>query len=74
MGIIGSTKKKILQEIQKNPLHGYGLAKKLGVSLSSVYEHLKDLKKHGLVEIREEKRKKLYHLTKKGELLLKALS
>lgn len=73
MGLIGSTKEKILTEIGKGPVHGYELANRLGISLSSVYEHLKDLRASGLVEIREEDRKRVYLLTDKGRHLLKAL-
>lgn len=41
MLIIGSTKLKILKELSKNPLHGYTLSKKLGITISSIYEHLR---------------------------------
>ncbi len=71
--VIGSTKEKILKEVGKGPIHGYGLAKRLGIPLSSVYEHLKDLREGGFVELRKKSRKKVYLLTDKGEHLLKAL-
>ena len=73
MGIIGQRKKKILKEIEKNPSHGYAISRKLGIPISSIYEHLKDLREHGLVEPRKEKRRKVYKLTKKGEMLLRAV-
>ncbi len=73
MAIVGSTKKRILREVQKNPVHGYVLSRNLGIPLSSVYEHLKELREHGLIESKQEERKKIYHLTKKGEHLLKAV-
>ena len=71
--IIGPTKKRILKEINKGPIHGYGLADRLEISLSSAYEHLKDLREGGFVEIRETGRKKVYFLTDRGKHLLKAL-
>lgn len=73
MGVFGSTKERILKEINKGPIHGYGLANRLGISLSSAYEHLKDLRKGGFVELRGEGRKRIYLLTDKGKHLLKAL-
>jgi DNA-binding PadR family transcriptional regulator len=73
MGIIGHRKKKILEEIKNNPSHGYVISKNLKIPISSIYEHLKDLRENGLVKFRQEKRRKVYRLTKKGEMLLKAL-
>jgi len=73
MGILGSTKERILKEIDKEPIHGYELASRLGISLSSAYEHLKDLREGGFVELKEKGRKRIYLLTDKGKHLLKAL-
>lgn len=73
MWLLGSTKERILKEIGKGPIHGYELANRLGISLSSAYEHLKDLRKGGFVELGEEGRKRIYLLTDKGRHLLKAL-
>ena len=73
MGILGSTKETILKEIGRGPVHGYGLANRLGISLSSAYTHLKDLRDGGFVELREEGRKRVYILSDKGKHLLKAL-
>jgi DNA-binding PadR family transcriptional regulator len=73
MGIIGSTKGRILGEIAKGPVHGYALAKRLGISLSSVYEHLRDLREAGLVVVSGKGRRRVYTLTEKGKHLLKAL-
>jgi len=52
MGIIGETKKQILEEINKSPVHGYQLATTLGIPLSTSYEHLKDLQENNLVEFK----------------------
>lgn len=73
MGVLGSTKERILKEIDRSPLHGYTLASRLGISLSSTYEHLKDLREGGFVDLKQEGRRRIYLLTDKGRLLLKAL-
>ena len=73
MGILGRTKEKILREVGRGPAHGYALAKRLGISLSSAYEHLRDLREGGLVEARGRGRRRVYSLTDKGRHLLKAL-
>ena len=72
-GILGSTKRRVLNEIKKKPIHGYELANRLEISLSSAYEHLRDLRQSGFVEFKEEGRKRVYFLTDKGKYLLKAL-
>jgi DNA-binding PadR family transcriptional regulator len=73
MGILGPTKERILKEIGRGPIHGYALAKRLGISLSSAYEHLRDLREGGLVAAAGRNRKRIYTLTDRGRHLLKAL-
>jgi len=73
MSIVSNPKKIILQEIRKNPCHGYTLAQKLNLPLSSIYEHLKELREKGLIKYTEENRRKIYRLTDRGEMLLKAV-
>lgn len=73
MSIISETKKQILGEIQYNPNHGYALSQNLGLPLSFIYQHLKELREAGLIKVEEKERKKIYHLTEKGKMLLKAL-
>ena len=51
----------------------YELANRLGVSLSSIYEHLKDLREYELVEVEEQEKRKVYRITEKGRYLSKAL-
>lgn len=63
----------ILEQVSKRPSYGYDMASILGVSISTVYEHLRELEEHGLVESRREGRRKVYRLTEKGEYLAKAL-
>lgn len=71
--LLGKTKLRILQMVAESPRHGYGLSKELGVSMSSIYDHLKQLERSGLVAAEARESKKLYSITENGELLLKAL-
>lgn len=73
MSVVSQTKKIILQEISDNQFHGYILAKNLDLPLSSIYEHLKELREAGLVKYSKEGRRKIYQLTDKGKMLLKAI-
>ncbi len=73
MGIVGKTKKQILEELSKRAVHGYELANILGIPFSTTYEHLKDLQEHNLVEQKVSGRKKLYYLTDNGKMFLKLL-
>ena len=73
MGILGPTKEKILREIDRETIHGYELAKRVRISLSSVYEHLSDLRRFKLVETKLTGRRRIYVLTDKGKHILKAL-
>ena len=73
MELIGSTKKKIFLEISKKSCHGYKLAMKLTLPLSTVYGHLKDLEKLGLIESKMKDRQIIYDLTEKGKLVIKII-
>ena len=70
MAIISKTKLAILQELSKQPLHGYTIAKKLNITISSVYAHLSELERHGFVTHTISERRKVYSLTEKGKVLL----
>ena len=70
MTIVSKIKLKILKELAKNPAHGYALAKKLNITISSIYAHLSELEKAGLIACKISKRRKIYRLTKKGKKLL----
>lgn len=75
MPILGKTKQCILQELKKEPLHGYEIARRTKIPVTGIYQHLKELSKDGLIEKSEkEGRRKSYTLTKKGEALLSILS
>jgi len=74
MSIISKTKLAILQELSKQPLHGYALAKKLNITISSIYAHLSELEEHGFITHTIFERRKIYSLTKKGKILLDLFS
>jgi len=73
MELIGSTKKRILLEIAKKPSHGYQLAISLTLPLSTVYGHLSDLNKLGLIEKKICNRQIIYDLTDKGRTFIKMI-
>lgn len=73
MELIGDTKKRILMEISKGPSYGYKLALNLTLPLSTVYGHLKDLKKLGLIEHKTKDRQIVYNLTDKGRVFIGVL-
>jgi len=73
MELIGSTKKRILMQIAENPSHGYKLALDLSLPLSTVYGHLKDLKRLSLIKSEEKDRQIVYELTEKGKLFIKII-
>ncbi len=71
--ILGETKKQIIEELRQGSSHGYELAKKLDVSVTGIYQHLKDLSGEGLIEHRQEGRRKVYRLTRRGRDLIRVL-
>lgn len=73
MSIVSSAKKKIICELSSGPKHGYKIAKLTNLPMGSIYDHLAELVKGDFIEYKEKEGKKIYHLTKKGELLLKLL-
>jgi len=73
MSIISKTKLAILKELSKQPLHGYALAKKLNITISSIYAHLSELEQCGFVTYTTVERRKIYQLTDKGKTLLKLI-
>ncbi len=54
-------------------MHGYAISKELGVSISSVYDHLKELERSGFVTAEDKGSKISYRITENGRLLLKAM-
>jgi DNA-binding PadR family transcriptional regulator len=74
MGLISETKLRILQSIRNEPTYGYDLAEALDLSSGYVYTHLKELREEGMIEVTEEEGdRKIYQLTERGELLVRAL-
>jgi len=68
-------KVRILKSISaKQEIHGYALAKELGLNVATVYEHLGDLEGGGYVQASRRGRRKLYRLTPRGKDLLKAVA
>ncbi|WP_290597714.1 MULTISPECIES: PadR family transcriptional regulator [unclassified Archaeoglobus] len=74
MPVISKIKLRILKELEKEPLHGYALSKKLKVSVSSIYAHLYELEKNGFIASSESDRRKVYRLTEKGKALLELVT
>lgn len=73
MGLtLTDAKRQILKELCEEPRHGYALASELGRQGPTIYEHLQQLEDAGYVEGEEDGRRKVYSLTKRGELTLKA--
>lgn len=78
MSLIGETKLKILEQLDRGPSHGYQLHKDVGVSTPVVYRHLSDLEEEGWVESTsvdgDNRDKTEYRLTEDGEKLLALLT
>jgi DNA-binding PadR family transcriptional regulator len=73
MGLtLTDSKRRILSLLEKEPKHGYVLAKELNVQGSTIYQHLSELEDADYIKGKQDGRRKVYSLTKKGELILKA--
>jgi len=73
MGLtLTDAKRSVLALLDEEPRHGYALAKELGKQGPTVYEHLRELEEAGYVESKENGRRKVYTLTKRGQLTLEA--
>jgi len=73
MGLtLTEAKKRVLGALEEEPKHGYILAKELGVRGSTIYEHLEQLEEHGYIEGKEDDRRRVYSLTRRGKLILEA--
>ena len=77
MSLIGETKISILRELSESPCHGYDLHKTVGVTTSTIYQHLNELEDAEMVKSRplkdDNRDKTMYHLTERGEKLLELL-
>jgi DNA-binding PadR family transcriptional regulator len=73
MGLtLTDAKRQILNELREEPQHGYALASELGKQGPTIYEHLQRLEEAGYIEGKKDGRRKIYSLTERGELTLKA--
>jgi len=73
MGLtLTDAKRRILSLLDEEPRHGYVLAKELGVQGSTVYEHLRKLENAGYIDAEQDRRRKIYSLTKRGKLIIEA--
>jgi len=78
MSLIGDTKLEILEILAEEPNHGYALHQHLGVTTSTIYQHLDELEEAGMVS--EQKPagqtddRVLYALTADGKKLRKLLA
>ena len=73
MGFLQGTKLEILRVLGRGPRHGYAIARELKLTLSTVYEHLKELKGAGLVASEPRGRRVENRLTARGKALVDAL-
>lgn len=73
MTIVSETKAQIVRALKDGPLHGYAIYVRTEVPIGSIYDHLRELEKAGFVKSERSGRRKVYRLTKRGEMLLKAL-
>ena len=78
MSLVGETKMDILRLLEKSPSHGYALHKKIGVTTSTIYQHLDELEEAGMVAstpIEGDTRDRTeYHITDDGRQLVALLS
>ena len=73
MTILQETKRKILNKISEKAIHGYQLANEVDVSVTGIYQHLKDLETEGLIKSVKKERKKIYRITEKGKKFLELI-
>ena len=75
VGLDLSTKEKILKILSEKDTYGYDLWKKLGKTMTraAIYQHLNELSEKGLVVSYEEKGKRFFRVTRRGEEVLRAM-
>lgn len=74
MPLLSKTKMRILIELSKGELHGYELARKIGIPVTGIYYHLKELADESLIVSETSGRRKVYSLTVKGKSLISILT
>lgn len=69
---------RMLRLLDESPSHGYKMHKEIGVTTSTIYQHLSDLEKAGMVESTpvegDTRNRTEYRITEKGYQLLELLS
>lgn len=73
MGFLTGTKADILRILSRGPNHGYAIARELKLTLSTVYEHLKEFEDNNLVTSEQEGRRREVRLTARGRTLANLL-
>ena len=68
------TKADILRLLSRGPRHGYAIARELKLTLSTVYEHVRDLESEGLVVTEQQGRRREIRLTPRGKALAGVLA
>jgi len=68
--LLPNTKRRILLELKGGGVHGYELAKRLGMSVTAIYPQLRSLSEDKLISAQLTNRRKVYTLTDKGRKLL----
>lgn len=78
MSLIGDTKMQVLHLLDESSSHGYKLHKEIGVTTSTIYQHLNELEEAGMVEsvsVEGDTRERTeYRTTNKGRQLLELLT
>jgi len=78
VSLIGESKFQILRLLNESPSHGYEMHKKMGVTTSTIYQHLEELEEAGMVESKsvegDTRTRTEYHITDKGSQLIDLLS
>jgi DNA-binding PadR family transcriptional regulator len=69
---------QVLRLLNESPSHGYKMHKEVGVSTSTIYQHLDELEEAGMVESSsvegDPRNRTEYRITEKGHQLLDLLS
>lgn len=75
VGLELSTKEKILRILSRKDTYGYDLWKKLGklMTRGTIYQHLNELQKRGLLVAYKKEGKKFFRITRRGKKVLRAI-
>ncbi|WP_220132421.1 PadR family transcriptional regulator [Natronomonas sp. LN261] len=69
---------QVLRLLDESPSHGYKMHKEVGVTTSTIYQHLDELEEAGMVESSlvegDTRNRTEYRITEKGHQLLELLS